>query len=64
MVQNDLARHTSQQHQVEIHHTGVQFCNRFDFAELAFLLFRREHELETIALVEKQRDRLVVRIDN
>lgn len=42
----------------------MQFCNRFDFAVLAFLLFRREHILKPFRLVESKWNRLVVRIDH
>ena len=42
----------------------MQFCYRFDFAVLAFLLFRREHILKPIRLVESKWNRLVIRIDH
>ena len=53
-----------QQHQVKIHHAGMQFCYRFDFAILAFLQLRREHILKAVCLIERKRDRLVVGIDH
>ena len=42
----------------------MQFCNRFDFAVLAFLQLRREHILEPVRLVESKWNRLVIRIDH
>ena len=42
----------------------MQFCYRFDFAVLAFLQLRREHILEPVRLVERKRNRLIVRINH
>ena len=42
----------------------MQFCNRFDFAVLAFLQLRREYILEPVRLVERKRHRLIVRINH
>ena len=53
-----------QQHQIKVHHAGMQFCYRFDFAILAFLQLRREHILEPVRLVERKWNRLVICIDH
>ena len=42
----------------------MQCSRRFDIPVLALLLLRREHEPETIRLVECERDRLVVGVDH